>query len=81
MMAADLDDGRFEIGPLEDPPFHADFVLIEPARTVMSPTAALFAQLLREEAANTRAVFRRRMGLTPSRSPERRGARAAKSRG
>lgn len=81
MMAADLDDGRFEIGPLEDPPFHADFVLIEPARTVMSPTAALFAQLLREEAANTQAVFRKRMGLTPPRPPARRGARAARSRG
>jgi DNA-binding transcriptional LysR family regulator len=81
MMAADLDDGRFEIGPLEDPPFHADFVLIEPARTVMSPTAALFARLLREEAANTLAVFKKRMALTPSRSPERRGARATKSRG
>jgi LysR family transcriptional regulator, nitrogen assimilation regulatory protein len=81
MMAADLDDDRFQIGPLEDPPFHADFVLIEPARTMMSPTAALFAQLLREEAANTQALFSKRMGLTPPRSPARGDARAAKSRG
>jgi len=81
MMAADLDDDRFEIMPLEDPPFHAEFVLIEPARTVMSPTAALFAQLLREEAANTRAVFRKRMGQTSPQSPARRGARTAKSQG
>src|SRR3954469_18414045 len=81
MMAADLDNDRFEIMPLEDPPFHAEFVLIEPARTVMSPTAALFAQLLREEAANTQAVFTKRMGQTSPQSPARRGARTAKSRG
>jgi DNA-binding transcriptional LysR family regulator len=80
MMAADLANDRFEILPLEDPPFHAEFVLIEPARTVMSPTAALFAQLLREEAANTQAMFRKLKGLTPPQSPARRGARAAKSR-
>jgi len=81
MMAADLDDDRFEIGPLEDPPFHADFVLIEAARTVMSPTAALFAQLLREEAANTQSVFGKRMGLIAPQSPARHGARVPKSRG
>jgi LysR family nitrogen assimilation transcriptional regulator len=81
MMASDLDDDRFEIIPLEDPPFHADFVLIEPARTVMSPTAALFAQLLREEAANTQAVFTTRMGQSPPQSVARRGTRTTKSRG
>jgi hypothetical protein len=47
----------------------------------MSPTAALFAQLLREEAAEAQAVFRKRTGLTSPQSPARRGARAAKSWG
>jgi len=67
LMAADLDDPRFEIRPLERPAFHADFVLIEPARTLMSPTAALFADLIAQEAARANALFDKRMGLAAAR--------------
>jgi DNA-binding transcriptional LysR family regulator len=61
MMAADIDDSRFEIRPLDDPPFYSEFVLIEPSRKVMSPAAALFAKLLKAEAARAKVLFGKRM--------------------
>lgn len=67
MMVADLDDGRFEIRPLDDPPFYSEFVLIEPSRKVMSPAAALFAEILKEQTERARSAFAR-MG-----KPSRRG--------
>src|SRR4051812_18982046 len=60
MMAADLDDVRFDIRPLQDPPFYSEFVLIEPARKVMSPAAAVFAEMLKSEAERAQAVYRTR---------------------
>jgi DNA-binding transcriptional LysR family regulator len=62
MMVSDLDDDRFDVRPLEDPPFYSEFVLIEPARKVMSPAAALFADILRMEAEQSRLVFQERTG-------------------
>jgi LysR family nitrogen assimilation transcriptional regulator len=50
MMVNDLDGARFDIRPLDEPPLHSDFVLIEPTRRVLSPAAALFASMLRENA-------------------------------
>lgn len=67
MMVADLDDGRFEIRPLDDPPFYSEFVLIEPSRKVLSPAAALFAEILKEQTERARSAFAR-MG-----NPSRRG--------
>lgn len=60
MMASDLDGGRFEIRPLDDPPFYSEFVLIEPSRKVMSPAAALFAKLLKAEAMRAKTLFAKR---------------------
>lgn len=62
MMASDLDGTQFDIRPLDDPPLHSEFVLIEPARTLMSATAGLFAELVRDEARLTQDVFRDRLG-------------------
>ncbi|MCA1457668.1 LysR family transcriptional regulator [Bradyrhizobium sp. BRP22] len=59
MMVSDVKEARFEIRPLEDPPLHSEFVLIEPARKAISPAAALFARLLKEEAARAEALFDR----------------------
>ena len=56
MMVADLDDGRFEIRPLDEPPFYSEFVLIEPLRKMMSPTAALFAEILKEQTERARSA-------------------------
>ncbi len=60
MMASDLDGGEFDVRPLEDPPFFSEFVLIEPARKVMSPAAALFAEILKTETEQSQQIFRER---------------------
>jgi LysR family transcriptional regulator, nitrogen assimilation regulatory protein len=60
MMLSDLDGSSFEIRPLDEPPFHSEFVLVEPSRKAMSPAAALFARLLEAEAAQAQALYRRR---------------------
>jgi len=70
MMVSDLDDVRFDIRPLQDPPFYSEFVLIEPARKVMSPAAAVFAEMLKSEAERAQAVYRTR--TAGSKRPKRR---------
>ena len=75
MMVSDLDDGRFDVRPLEDPLFYSEFVLIEPARKVMSPAAALFADILKMEAEQSRLVFQERTGA--QRATRRRIVRSA----
>jgi len=75
MMVSDLDEGRFDVRPLEDPPFYSEFVLIEPARKVMSPAAALFADILKMEAERSRLIFQKRAGV--QRISQRRAVRPA----
>ena len=65
MMMSDLDGDRFTIRPLDDPPFHSEFVLIEPSRRAMSPAAALFASILKAEAEHAGEVFRERIAARP----------------
>ena len=62
MMVSDFDDGRFDVRPLDDPPFYSEFVLIEPARKVMSPAASLFADILNTDAEKTLLLFQERVG-------------------
>jgi DNA-binding transcriptional LysR family regulator len=64
MMVSDLDAGQFEIRPLEEPPFYSEFVLIEPARKVMSSAAAMFAGMLKAEAEQAQCVFRNRVAAS-----------------
>jgi LysR family transcriptional regulator, nitrogen assimilation regulatory protein len=66
MMVSDLDESRFEIRPLDDPPFHSEFILIQPARKVLTPAASLFASILKTETERARALFRKRMAVRRS---------------
>jgi hypothetical protein len=66
MMVSDLDDGRFDVRPLGDSPFCSEFVLIEPAREVMSPAATSFADILKMEAEQSSLVFDERTGAQPA---------------
>jgi len=50
MMAADIHGRELVINMLADPPFVLDLVAIEPSRTVMSPAARAFLDMLGEEA-------------------------------
>ncbi len=78
MMVSDLDGGHFDVRPLEDPPLYSEFVLIEPARKVMSPAAALFADILKMEAEKSRLLFQERAGRQQL---SRRNAKRATHRG
>lgn len=60
MMASDLDKDQFDIRPLDAPPFHSDFILIQPARNVLTPAASLFAGMLRAETEKAQRIFRSR---------------------
>jgi LysR family transcriptional regulator, nitrogen assimilation regulatory protein len=51
MMAREIEPGRFDIGPLAEPPLTLDLVLIESSHREMSPAAQAFADLLSEETA------------------------------
>jgi DNA-binding transcriptional LysR family regulator len=67
MMVSDLDTGQFDIRPLDDPPFHSEFVLIEPARKTMSAAAALFAAIVKTETERAQSVFLERTNAAHSR--------------
>ncbi len=58
-------------GPLDDPPFYSEFVLIEPARKVLSPAAALFARLLEAEARQAELIFESALQARRSMAAER----------
>lgn len=45
----DLDGKTRRISPLDDPPLHSEFVIIEPTRRPLSPPARLFLDAIREE--------------------------------
>jgi DNA-binding transcriptional LysR family regulator len=62
MMVSDLDEARFEIRPLDDPPFFSEFVLIQPARKVLTPAASLFVNILKTETEQAGCLFRERVG-------------------
>lgn len=61
MMVGDLDRDQFTIRPLDQPPLHSEFVLIEPSRRLMSAAATTFAELLKAEAELTQSVFQQRL--------------------
>jgi LysR family transcriptional regulator, nitrogen assimilation regulatory protein len=61
MMASDLDQGRYDIRALEGPALHAEFILIQPARKAMTPAAALFANMLKQETEQAQQLFNKRV--------------------
>jgi LysR family transcriptional regulator, nitrogen assimilation regulatory protein len=56
MMAPGATSG-FTVNPIVDPALTLDLVLIEPARRTLLPAAALFLDMLEEEAGRISAVW------------------------
>ena len=54
--------------PIIDPPFHSEFILIEPAQKALSRAAQYFAELLREETEKGAALFNARCGTFKKRT-------------
>jgi LysR family nitrogen assimilation transcriptional regulator len=53
----DLATGDIVVNPLADPPMHAEFVLIQPARRTLSAQARLFLERFEAEVAHIHAVW------------------------
>jgi LysR family tcuABC transcriptional regulator len=53
----DIVTGDIVVNPLADPPMHAEFVLIQPARRTLSAPARLFLELFEAEVAHIHAVW------------------------
>jgi DNA-binding transcriptional LysR family regulator len=56
----DIAPGDIIVSPI-DPPLHAEFIVIEPARRVLSVQARLFLQRLEAEVARIRGVWRKKL--------------------
>jgi LysR family transcriptional regulator, nitrogen assimilation regulatory protein len=67
------DIGRSEliVNPLVDPELHAEFVVIQPTRRVLSTQARLFLERFEQEVAHIHAVWDRAVGAVPSRTAKR----------
>jgi DNA-binding transcriptional LysR family regulator len=53
----DLATGDIIVNPLDDPPMHAEFVLIQPARRTLTAQARLFLECFEAEVAHIHAVW------------------------
>jgi LysR family transcriptional regulator, nitrogen assimilation regulatory protein len=53
----DIANGEIIVNPLADPPMHAEFVLIQPARRTLSAQARLFLERFEAEVAHIHAVW------------------------
>ncbi len=70
----DLATGDIIVNPLADPPMHAEFVLIQPARRTLSAQARLFLERFEAEVAHIHAVWEEAIAATAS-APRRRPRR------
>ena len=53
----DIGSGEIVVNPIHDPPLHAEFIVIEPARRTLSVQAQLFLTRLEAEVARIRKVW------------------------
>jgi len=65
----DLATGDIVVNPLADPPMHAEFVLIQPARRTLSAQARLFLERFEAEVAHIHAVWDAAIAEEPKRAP------------
>jgi len=71
----DLATGDIIVNPLADPPMHAEFVLIQPARRTLTAQARLFLECFEAEVAHIHAVWDAAIARA-QRAPERRSRKA-----
>ena len=55
----DIGRGELTVNPLVEPEMHAEFVVIQPARRVLSPQARMFLERFEREVAHTHGVWER----------------------
>ncbi|MBO0712931.1 MAG: hypothetical protein J2P47_16790, partial [Acetobacteraceae bacterium] len=67
----DIASGDIVVNTLADPPLHAEFVLIEPARRTLTPQARLFLQRFEAEVAHIHSVWEAAIATAPTRNIDR----------
>jgi DNA-binding transcriptional LysR family regulator len=67
----DIDRGELIVNPLVEPELHAEFVVIQPARRVLSTQARLFLDRFEREVAHIHAVWDRAVAGAPLRTAQR----------
>lgn len=60
----DIHKGDLIVNPIVDPPLHAEFIVIEPARRTLSVQAQLFLERIEAEVARIRLIWSRKLGAT-----------------
>lgn len=68
----DVGRGDLVVNPITDPPLHAEFVLIQPARRPLSVQARLFLERFEAEVAHIQAVWTRALAVPAGRRRARR---------
>jgi DNA-binding transcriptional LysR family regulator len=77
----DIGGDELIVNPIVDPPMHAEFVVIQPARRTLSVQARLFLERFEAELANIHAIWETALGAqtAPRPSLPRRGRVASKA--
>jgi LysR family tcuABC transcriptional regulator len=65
----DIATGEIIVNPLADPPLHAEFVLIQPARRTLTAQARLFLERFEDEVAHIHAVWEAAIAAEARREP------------
>ena len=81
MMAPDIEQGKYTINPIVDPPLILELFLLEPARKTMDEPALAFLDCLRAELERINQVAAKLVeGIVPRPPPARPGRRAPPKR-
>jgi LysR family tcuABC transcriptional regulator len=67
----DIGRGELIVNPLVDPELHAEFVVIQPTRRVLSTQAQLFLERFEREVVHIHAVWNRAIASVPARTAKR----------
>ena len=67
----DIGRGELIVNPIADPPLHAEFVVIQPARRTLSMQARLFLERFEAEVAHVHAVWDEAIAALPAPATER----------
>jgi hypothetical protein len=62
----DISRSELVVNPIVDPPLHAEFVVIQPARRTLSVQARLFLERFEAEIANIHAIWEK--ALVPAKA-------------
>ncbi len=75
----DISTGSIVVSPIIDPPLHAEFIVIRPARRALSAQARLFLNRLEAEVVRIQDIWDRAIARTTPRTPRGKSARSVRA--